>query len=670
MRFARGNGVLGNKGIWRLARRAMLPVVSVVLAVCGGAGVASAQPLPADADSKHGSPPTAYRVVHLGPGSIASYPHINAKGEVAFSLVSGGRTTGFFYNGAVVRNIGSLGGGNVYAFGLNDGGQIAGTSLNGSGIEQAFVWSAGGGMLGLTTETGSGRSCGLAINRHGVLTGSLSRALDDAARPLRWSAASGAEDLGYAPGLPWPSTGRVLNDAGLIAGVATIDDEQTHVFVWTRASGMVDIDTLGSVESSPVAVGAGGEVAGNRLASSDDGGDRPFLWTAAGGMVDLGTGRGSTAWVNAMTPGLHIAGGIGYADGHQRAMSWTRRGGMRELGTLGGRTSVARVVNDRGQIAGFAENKAGAMRAFVWSAANGMQDLNRLLRHAPPGLVLEHAMAINDSGAIVASSNAGLVLLKPDDGRKHGPALGPLLAPSTVKAGMPLQAALSFVDGDSAGTRSVDWSWGDGSGGAARKLEEGGAGKASASHSYEAPGIYSVTATVIGRDGSSTVASRDVVVTPAMGAALAGAGALLSPAGALQQRPPHAAKAQVAKAHMAKAHFSLLTPLATAAGMQGMPAMLRFDLPGMDFRSQALRPLGRQDGLQVFEGSGTIGGAGHYMFKLSAAPSIASGEPGRLLLTIWQADAAGKAGAIVYDNTSTFSAAEAGRLVEGNIIVQ
>jgi len=163
-----------------------------------------------------------------------------------------------------------------------------------------------------------------------------------------------------------------------------------------------------------VAVGAGGEVAGNRLASADDGGDRPFLWTRATGMVDLGIGRGSTAWVNAMTPGLHIAGVVGYPDGRQRAMSWTPQGGMRELGTLGGRTSVARAVNARGQIVGFAEDQAGAMRAFVWSAGAGMRDLNRLLRRAAPGLVLEHALAINDSGAIVASANTGLVLLKPD----------------------------------------------------------------------------------------------------------------------------------------------------------------------------------------------------------------------------------------------------------------
>ncbi len=461
----------------------------------------------------------AYRVINLGPGTIAAYPHINAAGHVAFSLINGNRTTGFFYDGSAVRDIGSLGGRIVYANGLNDAGQIAGTSLDEQGLEHAFVWSAAGGMLDLRANPGNGRSYGWAINNRGVVTG----AFGDAAHPFRWSVASGVEDLGVTPGIPAPAAGRVLNDAGLIAGVTTIDDEVTRVFAWTRSGGLVDIDTLGSVESSPVAVGAGGEVAGNRLASEEDGGDRPFLWTRATGMVDLGIGRGTTAWVNAMTPGLHIAGAIGYADGRQRAMSWTRGAGMRELGTLGGRTSVARDVNARGQIVGFAENTAGAMRAFVWSAAGGLLDLNRYLHRAPPGLVLDQAVAINDSGAIVAMSNAGLVLLRPERGCTCGHTLGPLVLPRSVKVGQSLQASVAFVDGDRVGTRSVAWSWGDGSGGVARTLmEDGGSGSAGASHSYAAPGVYTVTATLVDRQGRSTAVSQDVVVTGPEGPSHAG----------------------------------------------------------------------------------------------------------------------------------------------------
>lgn len=492
----------------RLVRRMNLLFLAL-LWLMGAAGMASAQTAPV---SRHDAIRTTYRVINLGPGTIAAYPAINAAGQVAFSLYNDGRTAGFFRDGVSVRNIGSLGGAIVYVNGLNDAGQVVGTSLNEHGVENAFVWSAAGGMLDLRAAPNGGRSYGWAINHRGVVTGSF----NDSARPFRWSPATGVEDLGILPTLPEPTSGRVLNDAGLIAGVATIDDEITRVFAWTRAGGLVDIDTLGSVESNPVAVGAGGEVAGNRLASWDDGGDRPFLWTQASGMVDLGIGPGTSAWVNAMTSGLHIAGGIAYADGRQRAMSWTRRSGMRELGTLGGRTSVARDVNARGQIVGFAEDRSGAMRAFVWSAAGGMQDLNRLLRQAPPGLVLEHAMAINDSGAIVASSNAGLVLLRPDAGGKSGHTLGPITAPDTIKVGVQLQASLAFVDDDRTGTRSIDWSWGDGSGGPARAVREnGGAGSASASHGFTEPGLYTVTVTVVDRDGRSTAVSHEVMVTEA-----------------------------------------------------------------------------------------------------------------------------------------------------------
>jgi len=522
MRFVRGNDAV--RALRKLPRMAWLFVMSVVW---GAACTAQAS---GHENGGQGGPPTSYRVINLGPGTIAAYPHINAAGQVAFSMIGGGHATGFFYDGAVVKNIGSLGGAHVYVAGLNDAGQVAGTSLNARDLENAFLWSAGGGMLGIPGASG-GRSYGLAINRHGVVTGSFSNAPDDAARPFRWSAAHGIEDLGLAPGLPWPSAGWVLNDAGLIAGAATIDDEQTHAIAWTRSGGTVAIDTRGSVESTPVAVGAGGEVAGNRLASFDDGGDRPFLWTRAGGMVDLGTGRGTTAWVNAMTPGLHIAGGIGYADGRQRAMSWTRQGGMRELGTFGGRSSAARGVNARGQVVGFAEDRTGAMRAFVWSAAGGMLDLNRALRRTPPGLVVEQALSINDSGVIVASSNAGLVLLKPDGGggagHHPGHLLGPVVAPASVTVGVRLDARIGFLDDDATGTRSIHWSWGDGSPEQAGKLREsGGAGAASASHGYASPGVYEVIAKVVDRDGRSTAVSHRVKVTDRADAALKESGRL------------------------------------------------------------------------------------------------------------------------------------------------
>jgi hypothetical protein len=184
-----------------------------------------AQPAPASihADDSARVAPAAYRVINLGTGAIVTYPRINASGHVAFSLIHGDRTDGYFYDGNAVRELGSLGGRTVYVNDLNDAGQVAGTSLNEHGVENAFVWSVRGGMLDLRADASRGRSYGWAINNRGVVTG----AMGDTAHPFRWSVASGVEDLGVTPGIPAPAAGRILNDAGLVAGVTTIDDEFT-----------------------------------------------------------------------------------------------------------------------------------------------------------------------------------------------------------------------------------------------------------------------------------------------------------------------------------------------------------------------------------------------------------------------------------------------------------
>jgi probable HAF family extracellular repeat protein len=638
----------------------------VALAVAGTAAAQQAQPSQspqpaAKTDGTHVGTNTTYRVINLAPGLLATLPRINARGQVSFSMQADAGAVGYFYDGSSVQDIGTLDG-ETLANDLNDLGQVTGSSLTAGGVQHAFVWRAGAGMLDIGTPTGGGESSGTAINRHGVVTGSSYA--DFLPRAFRWSAASGSESLGaLTPGLGSASFAGALNGAGLIAGSSATADGSRHAFAWTRSSGMLDIDTLNSYDALVVAVGGNGEVAGNHIPSPDAIEYRPFLWTRAGGMRDLGTAGGSEAFVTAMTPGLHMAGLINFGDDVQRAMSWTRSGGMRNLGTLGGASSRADGVNAAGQIVGFAETRAGDWRAFVWTAKQGMLDLNRYLRRAPPGLVLDDALAINDSGAIVATSNAGLVLLRPDKGGGCGHLLGPVVAPALVKAGMPLQAAVGFVDEDGVGTRSVSWSWGDGSGvQAGRVSESGGSGNASASHSFAMPGVYRVTATVVDRKGRSTAVSHEVVVTAPAGGMVAGSGAVTSPAGAFRQAPLYAGAAR----------FSLAAPLdgAASAAAAGMPARLHFDLPGLPFRSQDVRMLGRQGAQHVFEGSGSVKGKGGYRFRLSTSATLPGGGQGRFALKIWHADPASGREVVDYDNARAAAGKGGGRLVDGRIVLE
>jgi PKD repeat protein len=112
-----------------------------------------------------------------------------------------------------------------------------------------------------------------------------------------------------------------------------------------------------------------------------------------------------------------------------------------------------------------------------------------------------------------------------------------------VKAGVPLKTSVALVDQDRVGTRSVTWSWGDGSGAQARQVRESnGAGNGDASHSFATPGICTVTATLVNGRGRSTAVSNDVVVTAPSGGTVAGARALMSSVGAFAQSPLYAGK--------------------------------------------------------------------------------------------------------------------------------
>lgn len=607
---------------------------------------------------------TTYRVINLGAGEITELPAINARGQVSFSLQTGLGSRGFFYDGTASQDLGTLGGLATYAVGLNNAGQVTGRSTTLAGNEHAFVWSPGSGMTDLGTLPGAANSAASAINNLGVVVGTSEGVPGTPPRAFRWSAANGMEDLGaFTPGLASFSSATALNDAGLIAGNSDTTAFDRHAFAWTRATGLIDIDTLGSRYSLPVGVAARGQVAGSFVVPGPGILYHAFLWTRASGMLDLGTAGGTESAVIALSPNAHAAGVINLANGDQHAMSWTRAGGMADLGTLGGSSSRALAVNNKGQIVGLAENASGDFQAFVWTAKHGMVDLNKRLRRAPAGLRLDGALAISDNGSIVASSNAGLVLLKPGRGHKGAHAVGPVVAADLVKVGASVDASVSFTDEDLVGTRSVSWSWGDGSGDQAGKVRESNdAGSASASHSYAAPGIYSVTATVVNRAGRSAAVSRKIIAYEPSGGIVGGSGAFMSPRGAVRTAPIRSGKAT----------FSFVAPSMMSAKAMSNEGQLHFDVVGLSFRSENLKPVAVQGARGQFEGSGTINGMGDYKFTLAttAGTAMAEGERGRFSLKIWHIDPATKAEVVDYDNQGTGPGASGRPIVEGRIFQQ
>ncbi len=71
-----------------------------------------------------------------------------------------------------MTDLGTLGGANSYATGINDSGQVVGYSeLPGTTITHTFIWTANGGMVDIGTFGKSKASQGQAINSAGEVAG-------------------------------------------------------------------------------------------------------------------------------------------------------------------------------------------------------------------------------------------------------------------------------------------------------------------------------------------------------------------------------------------------------------------------------------------------------------------------------------------------------------------
>ena len=598
-----------------------------------------------------------YSVVNLDPGAASGAPAINASNQVAFTTLRGGLSHAGFFNGNIVRDVGAFGNVESYVAGLNDAGQTAGGTIVANAAATALRWSEAGGTLPLGTLGGLVVRPG-AINASGQVTGWVDNpAPPGYPRAFFWSATAGARDLG-ALGLRG-AVGEAINDAGMVAGRSPAADGMEHGFVWSAGGGMVDLGTNGGIDSNARLINNAGQVAGSlRIVRPNEMVFHAYVWNQASGMVDIGTLGADYAYISAMNQAGQVAGSSRIDCGDCfHAIRWSAAGGMTDLGTLGGGYSDAFGINANGEVVGWAESNdvnARGLRAFAWSPAQGMIDLSRRLANAPPGLALTAALAISDSGAIVADSNAGLVLLMPNAGGTDAPVVGPMTPEGPVMAGTPVAFAVTFSDRNSLDRHSATWSWNDGCGpDSASKVPRPGTIRAN--HTFCAAGEYWVTFKVTDSSGRSTTVGRTILVNDALSTApaVAGSGWMMSPRGAYKQDAMHTGRAT----------------FGFAAG--GTKSMLRFNVANLAFESAAYEALSVAGGNARYQGSGTVNGDGNYRFTLEAASGGAS--QGRLHMKIWHVDARTQADVVDYDNGRPGAAAIAGdgsAVAGGGIVIR
>jgi probable HAF family extracellular repeat protein len=312
-----------------------------------------------------------YTVTDLGTytdkaGQTLSGPRtINSIGQLAGINVIGSSYRALIYGGSWT-NLGTLGGTDSYAAGINSSARVVGYSLNASALDHAFLWTPGGtgGVPGNVQmkdlgTLGGNSSEAYAINQAGQITGYAQNGQND--RAFLYSGGV-MTDIGARLGSSLPNSyGYGINDSAHVTGTAYNSSfSVAHAFFYNGTTA-VDIGSLGQ--------GANG------LAINNNDQITGYSTTSAG--VDHA---------------LRYASGV-----------------LTDLKTLGGDYSYGNGINNSNVIVGGSFTDAGKnliYHAFI-ASGNSVSDLNTNLDSSGSGWVLVEARAINDAGQIVGVGTLG-----------------------------------------------------------------------------------------------------------------------------------------------------------------------------------------------------------------------------------------------------------------------
>jgi probable HAF family extracellular repeat protein len=323
--------------------------------------------------------------------------------------------------GSNITDLGTLGGVNSDAFGINNDAavvQVVGWSLTASDAVHAFVWTAPGPMISLGT-LGGGFSQAFDINNHGQIAGHSNDGFNQRWAVV-WTNTGGPwaiENLGTVTGtcpalvLVCASASGINNgtegDPATVAvvGSSITSSDEHHAVVWTRSAtgwAVQDLGTLlGDTGSFAHDVNDHGEIVGS--SGSATGVTSGFLWTAATGMFRLSSLGGATSAL-AISNNGDVAGASTDTFGNPHAVRWRAATNwtIEDLGTLGGCCSAGLGINSFGDVVGFSNisrRGSGVQHAFL-ANASGITDLGALRGQSA-------ARDLNDFGLVVGGSGSG-----------------------------------------------------------------------------------------------------------------------------------------------------------------------------------------------------------------------------------------------------------------------
>jgi probable HAF family extracellular repeat protein len=261
----------------------------------------------------------------------------------------------------------------------DDAGTVVGQGNSASG-DEAFVWTSGGGMVGLGDLAGVPfLSQAFAVSADGLtVVGQGNSASGEEA--FVWT--SGGSMLGIgdlAGGADFPSMASAVSGDGSVVVGHGQSAAGTEAFIWTSGGGMLGLGDLvgGGFSSQASGISDDGLVIAGAGESAS--GVEAFIWTSGGGLMGIGSlpGGGFYSYGNGLSADGTTVVGQSFSSSGFEAFMWSSAGGMVALGDLPGGTSfqsAAFAVSDSGAtVVGSSSGTLNSAEAFVWTTNSGMQ---------------------------------------------------------------------------------------------------------------------------------------------------------------------------------------------------------------------------------------------------------------------------------------------------------
>ena len=620
---------------------------TVAISACGG-GTHDASPIgPSDRSQKQSVEPTRplrYTVVNLpsdGNGDI----HLNDAGHVAGQTGEYEHPRFFFFDGERSQFV-ELPDGTSSALieAFNDAGQVVFRATNSADedLYVSFFWSPSSGLVRLRAGHVTGA---FDINDAGTAAGIIyerEEAGTFAIGGFSWTEAGGFVLYPFA-------IGHINNGGQMLILSPPFELPYLDRYAFRDSDGSILEIGAGLVNVYPTALNDAGTVIGHLVPRT--GIYIPFVWDAASGIDVFGSSLLSDPSDYAYVHSINQRGqavGLVCRDVCRRFSGYLRNpdGELIDLGE----GSHAADINDLGQVVGARGSSFLDERATLWDPVEGTIDLHTRLIGAPSGLHLREAHQISNDGSILAWTDTGYVLLKPDIGPAPAPAsLSAITANYPVPAGTALHASIAFSDVNTSDTHAAQWSWGDSSPATPGVVTEAtGEGSATGTHTYAAAGIYRIQVVVTDSTGRSASVARDVIVYDETAGFVTGAGEVVSPIGAYKADPTA----------MGRANFNFVSRYAKGATAPTGATQFRFQTANLLFRSDAYDWLVVAGARAQYKGTGTYNGRPGYKFLLTAVDGAlyAEGEGAdRFRIKIWHTDRETSSDVVDYDNQTDSS---------------